>query len=206
MIRQLRQREDVILYGLLPHLMPEDLATATTFLEQEYAREALNFPYTPPPFDAPAALWAAQAIYTAAQLLLARDSMPDELPVLLPDFDGPCQASTILSADLCLRFLPVMITHLRSADVEDPLIPLLEKKLTTWHYSGVNYGLDISTLDFAGYTDPCVHTLYRDRIIHHQHITLARHPVFEPSVRAALGLHGEVLWKKFNDTIHSASS
>jgi hypothetical protein len=202
MIRQLRQREEVILYGVLLNLTSEDLAGTTTFLEQEYECEALHFPHAVPPFDASAALWSTRIVYTSAQLLLARESMPTELPTLLPDYEGAQTPSAILSADLCLRFLPAMIKHLRAADSEDPLIPLLEKHLITWHYSGVDHPLDIAALDFSAYTDPCLHALYRDRIIHHQHIALATHPVFEASIRAAVGLHGNVLWKKFNDTIH----
>jgi len=206
MITQLRQHEEVMLFSTLVEPAPQDGADTTAFLEREYTLETLHWPHSPPPFEAAAALWAAQAMYTGAQLLLAREGMPAGLPALLPDYTGAQSAGAILSADLCLRFLPAMIKHLRAVDDDDPLLPLLEKKLAAWHYSGVDYALDLATLDFAPYTDPCVYALYRDRIIRHQHIALARHPAFEPAVRAALGLHGHTLWKKFDDTIHPAAS
>lgn len=203
MIQHLRTREGVVLYGALLNLRPGDLKATGAFLEGEYARESLNFPHTVPPFDSGAALWAAQTVYTGVQLLLARESMPGELQALLPDYTGTQTPSAILSADLCLRFLPAVLTQLRAVDEEDPLMPLLEKHLMRWHYSGVNYALDISALDFSGYTAGCVHALYSDRIIFHQHLALAMHPVFESTIRAALGFHGELLWKKFTDTIRA---
>ena len=194
MIRLLRQHEEVMLYGNLLQVTPLDTEVVTTFLEEEYHREALQYPSDAPPFHAAAAIWSAHIVYKAAQLILYRENKPER------------NASAILSADLCLRFIPVMRQHLHVIDPEDPLLELLDELLLQWHYSGISAALDISKLDFAPIvSSPVLMTLYTERIIYYRKTELARHPAFIETIRASLGIYSDSLWKELKDVITSES-
>ncbi|MBT1695893.1 hypothetical protein KK083_03320 [Fulvivirgaceae bacterium PWU4] len=202
MIRHLRQHEEVMLYGNLLNITAEEADDVVDFLKEEYEREALNHPYEVPLYNPVASRWAAQTVYISAQLMLFRENKPEDLGLLLPAFPFERDAAAMLSADLCLRFLPVMITHLKLIDSDDPLIALLETRLEQWHYSGVAYALEVSKLDFTPVvSDPCLHALYCNRIIQHKKLALARHPAFETSIRAFLGIYGTQLWSEFTEAI-----
>ncbi len=206
MIRLLRQHEEVMLYGNLLQVTPLDTEVVTTFLEEEYHREALQYPSDAPPFHAAAAIWSAHIVYKAAQLILYRENKPEDLRAMFPVFEGERNASAILSADLCLRFIPVMRQHLHVIDPEDPLLELLDELLLQWHYSGISAALDISKLDFAPIvSSPVLMTLYTERIIYYRKTELARHPAFIETIRASLGIYSDSLWKELKDVITSES-
>jgi hypothetical protein len=202
MIAQLRQHEEVMLYGNLLHVTQPDLEAIIHFLEQEYNREVLQYPSGAPPFHAAAASWSAQLVYKAAQLMLYRENKPEDLRALLPVFTQEQNDSAILSADLCLRFIPAMREHLHVIDPEDPLLVLLDELLIQWHYSGISAALDISKLDLGPIvSSSALLTLYTERIIYYRKTELAKHPLFLETIRASLGIYGDTLWKEFKDVI-----
>lgn len=198
MVQHLRQHEEVMLFGNLLHIDEADAAETVAYLQEEYRAESLEYPYTAPPFDAAAALWAARTMNMAAQLLLYRENKPDDLGTLFPRFDREIDTASMLSADLCLRFLPDTLRELKMIDSLDSLILILETILCQWHYSGIHYPLDFSKVDFeAGLADPCMRQLYTDRIIRYKNISLAQHGLFRNHISAALGLYAPDYWKEF---------
>lgn len=198
MVQHLRQHEEVMLFGNILHIHDTDAAETVAYLQEEYRRECLEYPYSAPPFDAAAALWAAKTMNMAAQLLLYRENKPDDLGVLFPAFDREINRAAILSADLCLRFLPDTLRELKIIDSLDPLILILENILQQWHYSGIHYPLDLSKADLeTGLADPCMRQLYLDRIIHYKNISLAQHELFRNHISGALGLYAPDYWKEF---------
>jgi len=148
MIQHLRTKEEVVLYQQMLGFSKQEESKVIKFLEKEYGNEALNFPHDAPGFDKTAALWAAKIIYISAQLVLFREANPEDLEPMLPDFEQPLTPSVLLSADLTLRFLPDVLRQVKLIDSEDPLLKILEPKLLKFHYSGVNYQLDLEQLDF----------------------------------------------------------
>src|SRR5690349_9392870 len=106
MIRSLRTDEQVVLYNNVLEIGEEDLNATLAFLENEFKKESLDYPYTCPSFNLLAGLWGAKTIYTAAQLLLYREHKEADLSALFPDYTNSPDASEMISADLCLRFLP----------------------------------------------------------------------------------------------------
>lgn len=202
MIQHLRKYEEVILYNNILELTENDSKEVITFLELEFKSESLNYPINCPHFNEGAALWAAKTIYTATQLMLYREHKEADLAFLLPDFNNNPNPSEIVSADLCLRFLPDILNQLKLIDGEDKLIPLLEEKLTTWHFSGVNYPLDSEKIDFQNsISNFCLHQMYADRIILNKKIQLAKHPAFESPIAASMGIYVQELWKEFKTDI-----
>lgn len=198
MVQHLRQHEEVMLFGNILHIDEADAVETVAYLQEEYRTESLEYPYTAPPFDAAAALWAAKTMNMAAQLLLYRENKPDDLSSLFPPFGREIDKASMLSADLCLRFLPDTLRELKIIDSLDSLILILEDILSQWHYSGIHYPLDFSKVDLeAGLADPCMRQLYLDRIIHYKNISLAQHELFSNHISAALGLYAPDYWKEF---------
>jgi hypothetical protein len=198
MIRELRLKEEIMLYNNLLTVSLDDTNAVTDFLKDEFEREALDYPHTAPSFDSNAAAWSAKTVYLSAQCLLYRENNPEDLEYYLPPYDLELNAAAMISADLCLRFLPSMITQLKLIDSEDALIPILENHLQYWHYSGVSYPLDIEKLDFNTVaSSPCLHALYGNRIIFNRKLSLAKHDLFANSIGASMGIYGTQLWKEF---------
>lgn len=203
MIKHLRQQEAVLLYARVLTTDNSESNLVIDFLRTEYQREALSYPFNAPEFDADAALWSAKLIYHAAQLMLYREQEASNATALLDDYKGKMNASAILSSDLCLRFLPDLLIHFKLINQEDELIPLLETILTRWHYSGVNYDLNIEQLDFNPIlSHPSLQQLYVDRVITYKKLYLAHTPQLKPFVTASLGLFAQDFWNKFNPNIH----
>lgn len=202
MIQLLRKHEEIMLYDNVLEITENDSKEVIAFLEDEYKMESFGYPYTCPAFNEQAALWGAKTIYTAAQLMLYREHKEADLSQLLPDLSTNPDSSEMLSADLCMRFLPDILKQLKRIDGEDKLISLLEDKLVCWHFSGVNYLLDIQQINFENsVSNPCLHQLYADRIILNKKMQLAKHPAFESLIAAGLGMYAAELWKEFKTEI-----
>lgn len=176
------------------------------FLRKEYERECLNFPGVPPPFEPAAAIWGARTVFNAAQLLLSREKGEEDMLKMLPRWTGVITASTILSADLCLRCMPDVIAKAAEISPEDPLIAALNDILRDWHYSGVGISLQPEGVEGWGdffdwepiLNNGCLHQLYIDRVIERRVLALARLPQLKPGVLAVMGDHPDHFWKELN--------
>jgi len=198
MIKCLRQQEEIILYGNILVVNEAEVEDVNDFLKKEYSREILSYPYTAPEYHPDAALWAAKTVYIAAQLMLYRENKESDLEMLLPDFPGDSNEGDILSADLCLRFLPDMLIQLKLIDSSDPLIEVLEAKLSQWHYSGIKYQLNVDELSMNNiFSAPCLRQLYINRIIDYKRIPLAMHAPCKKWVLANIGDYGNEYWNEF---------
>ena len=198
MLQHLHQHEEVLLYSNILNITNEEQQEVTDYLETKYKEESLEFPYQTPSFDQEAAIWAANILYSASHLLLHRENRVEDLNKILPPFFIRVTPSAMLSADLSLRFLPDLIKQTEVIDPEDMLIDILERHLTTWHYSGINYDLPINELDLKFIkTDNCLYQLYINRIIEFKKQKLAQHNVFYTGVKTSLGLYAADFWKEF---------
>ena len=201
-IHRLRTDEEVVLFAKPGSITPDDEQEVADYLEGEWANERLTYPTQAALFDSGAAVWAARMVFTAAQLLLYRDQPATDLPAQLPQYPGgKPTAGAMLSADLCLRFLPAMLHQFSAIDPDDQAIPRLRGFLSAFHYSAVGYLLpndaDDSELDFEMVAaSPCLLQLYVDRVIARKAATLAAHPALHNAVRAAMGNHADYLWKE----------
>jgi len=199
MIRTLRSSEEVVLYARLLRITEEDEAATLEFLQNEYASECREYPGEAPAFDAGAALWAARTVYIAAQVLLCREHKGADLSSLLPAYTGTADASALLSADICLRFLPDILQQLQLIDPLDPVNALLTEHLQQWHYSGlVLYETPAETDLQPVLNNPCLKQLYINRIITSRRKQTALLPGLGPALQNALGIYENVFWPGFN--------
>jgi hypothetical protein len=193
----LRNREEILLYEHAVLVPAAELELAAAFLETEYDNECLGYPGKAPAFDAAAATWAAQTVYIAAQLLLYRKDREADLPAMLPAYEGAVTPGAILSADICLRFLPDVVQMAGNIDADDILITILEAHLQHWHYSAIGHGTEVEGLDFSVIsTNPCLLQLYADRVMARKDRRLAAHAQIAPVVKAALGNHQRYFWNE----------
>lgn len=195
-IFQLRKQEDIVLYSKMLQIAAEEEALVNDLLEEEYGNESLNYPFTAPAYEPAAAVWAAKTLYHIAQLVLYREHQEKDLAALIPKFDGPLNPGVILSADLCLRFLPQIKRELRNIDPDDILISIIEDLLKTWHYSGIGDEQDPEQFDLGPvFADPCLEQMYTDRIIVKKDRKCAALPGIQDRVRSALGIHHNYFWE-----------
>jgi hypothetical protein len=197
MMIHLRKDETVLLYGKISTIGESEQTEVVQFLEREYRDESSGYPFSPPSFEPSAAIWAAQTVYIIAQLLLYRDDPAKDLEALLPDYQGPVTAEAILSADLCLRFIPDILDELKLIDDEDSLIELIQQLLKKWHYSGMSALETPEQLDFAVIqSNECLQMLYCNRVIEQKHTLFYENTFLKQHIDAALGLYKNQFWNE----------
>jgi len=200
----LRKREEIILYNRLLDFDPAEEQMVADFLALEYKRECISYPFTPPLFDASAALWAAKTIYIFSQLMLNRDNPADDLPQLLPVYDGMMDAGAVLSADLCLRFLVELVPTIRNIDSEDPLLQILHAHLHLWHYSGTGLDLKTGKVNMEAFAaNDCLMQLYADRVVEKRDIKRAMVPDLYQRLKTGMGLYSPVFWKELKTVMEN---
>lgn len=198
-ISQLRLNEEIILYDKIIAFTQEDELLVKQFLQIEYDTEKIHYPYTPPIFDDSAALWAAKTLYLICQFILHRSQHPKEIHDILTTYNGPLSASSILSADLCLRFIPQALKGTKTIDPDDELINIVEQLIKPWHYSTIGYDINFEIAEFETIEqNQCLLQLYTDRVIEHKDNKRLKYPVILQQVKASLGLYSPKFWKEIN--------
>ncbi|PSL46651.1 hypothetical protein CLV51_103632 [Chitinophaga niastensis] len=176
---------------------PQELQNTIVVLQEYYDNDIQDMPGTAPAFDSNAALWAARYIYRAVQLAMLRQLGEEEITTLLLPYDQPVTAATIYGADLCLRYLPDLLSLSKGLSPEDPLVKHLQETAKQWPFSstGINIpatqGIDIIV------SNPSLLQTYVDRIIATRDTGRCNVQPVLAAVKASLGNYAEVLWPDF---------
>lgn len=196
-IYHLRTIEQIILTDKINIISKTEENETASFLETEYEREILEYPGNASKFNKEAALWGAKTIYIAAQLLLHREHTISDLNVLLPDFTGTQDASAVLSADLCLRFIPQILEEIKKIDPDDLVIPILEKHLYQFHYSAIGFKIEIEKIDFNIIaSNDCLQQLYIDRIVQRKAIKYSESDFVKKQLEIGFGAYKKIFWSQ----------
>jgi hypothetical protein len=196
-IYNIRTLEHLILFNKVLEIPQIEDKEVIAFLEDEYEREILNYPFIAPKFDSNAGIWAAKMLFFASQLLLYREHSVADLSNLFPKFYSKIDASIMLSADLSLRFLPQIVLELKRIDSEDALIPILQEHLQMFHYSAIGFDIEILNFDFLN-ENQCLKQLYMDRIIERRAIKLVSNPEIKMSILESLGNYKSDFWAELD--------
>lgn len=195
----LRKNECITLFSNIQTISTKEEQEAEVYFEAEFEKERLEFLSDQLTCNTKAAVWAAKVLYHSAQLYLIRENTANNLEVLIPKFKETRDISSILSADLSLRFLPELIIALNSVDPEDLLIKMLENILTEFHYSGVGYDLDLKQVNWEEeLKDKTYRKLYLERIVEKRDYQLAEIPFINKLLIAEFGMHKEAFWRELN--------
>lgn len=192
-----------MLYNKVISFLPEDEKLVSDFLHIEYDNEKLYYPFEAPDFDEGAALWAAKTLYLTCQLILYREHKVADLRTLLIPYNEPITDSAMLSADLCLRFLPQALRGTKAIDPDDALISIVEQLMQPWHYSTIGYDNTSELIAFETIeNNACLLQLYTDRVIDMKDLKRAAHPAVLTQVNASLGMYRNEFWKELNVNNH----
>lgn len=199
-IQRLRQTEEMILLDKIVDISAIENQKVIEFLSAEYEQEKWNYPSVAPAFEPSAALWGAKTMYFACQYLLNRSHTMKTVNTFLAAYEGTISAGAMLSADICLRFLPQIATQTRLIDADDKLLIILENLLKIWHYSAINYRFHTENVNFnfeneAIFKDTCFFRLYIDRIMERKDIVLAKNAFFLNHIKGDLGMYEATFWK-----------
>ncbi|UKB84738.1 hypothetical protein LF887_03590 [Chryseobacterium sp. MEBOG06] len=193
----LRKNECITLFSSLHEISLKEELDAADYFETEFEKERLEFLSDQLICSKETAVWAAKVLYHSAQLHLIRENTAKDMDKLIPEFKGVRNISSILSADLSLRFLPQIILVLNIADSEDKLITILEDILTLFHYSGIGYDLDLKNINWEKeLEDKTYRKLYLERIVEKRDYKLAEIPFINKLLIAEFGMHKETFWKE----------
>jgi hypothetical protein len=176
----------------------DDLAAAQVTLAEQEAQLRSEFPGEAPAFDSAAALWAAQYLYRALQLLLLRHLAEEKIQDLLQNWPKAKTPAAIYSADLCLRHLPILLGLAKKLSPEDPLVLCLTNLASAWPFSGLDLAEADPQAEAVLLSHPSLAQAYVDRIIARRLREKAQEQTIRPWVAAALGDHAEQLWPDWN--------
>ncbi|WP_228372244.1 hypothetical protein [Chryseobacterium gregarium] len=197
----LRKEESMTIYTDLQEISAKEEADAADYFESEFEKERLEFLSDQVIFHKESAVWAAKVLYHSAQLYLVRKDTSGSLGKLIPAFTGKREVSSILSADLSLRFLPQMMAVLHNADPEDPLVTMLENILVQFHYSGIGYDLNPENINWEEELNNATYRkLYLERIVAKKDYRLAEIPYLNHLLMAEFGIYKDEFWKELKIT------
>ena len=120
-----------------PTQVEAERPAALRVLEAAFDVHRLDVAGPPISFDGPSALAAAELLRLAAWFLVNRSEPAREVERALVMPRPPTTAGEHLSADACLRFLPLVHRRARSIAPGDPLAGFLADVLRAWPLSGV---------------------------------------------------------------------
>lgn len=193
----LRKDECITIFTDLHEISKKEEQDAADYFESEFEKERVEFLSDQINCDRETAVWAAKVVYHSAQLYLIRKDTAKNLEKLIPQFDGKRNISSILSADLSLRFLPQIISALQNADPEDLLIKMLENILQQFHYSGVGLDLDLGKINWElELKDKTYRKLYLERIVEKKAYSLAEIPYINQLLIAEFGMYKDEFWRE----------
>lgn len=193
----LRKSGCITVFSNLHEISKKEEQEAGDYFEAELEKERLEFLSTDISCDKESAVWAAKVLYYSAQLYLIRENTAKDLDKLIPKLKIASDTSSVLSADLSLRFLPQIITLMQTADPYDPLVKILEEILTQFHYSGIGYPLNLEKVNWEKeLKDKTYRKLYLERIVERKAYELAENPYVNQLLIAEFGLYKEIFWRE----------
>jgi len=194
-ISHLRLTQEMILYDKILTINSEDERLVKDFLLVEYESENINYPFESPEFNPDAALWAAKIVYISCQIIFYREHSESDLSSILPAYVAEITPGAILSADLCLRFLPQILNEAKQIDPDDLLCDLLHEILKKWHYSAIGTEIDDVVFDFSPiFSNLCLEQMYLNRVIEKKDIKRAELDSINRRIKSVLGNHATFFW------------
>lgn len=148
-----------------PVLTPAARPQLERLLRDAYTEHALSVAGPEPTFDFDTAERAALLLADACWFLLSHDEPPEEVERRLTWEPETLTPGQLLSADLCLHYLPEVHRRARSLDAADTLTGAVTRLLRIWPLCGVLANLNeppLRDLHFAGSSG--LQLLYAERL------------------------------------------
>lgn len=191
-----REGQVAVVNQIIP-FTPQELQDTQTILEAYYQNDILEIPGTAPAFDADAALWAAGYIYRIVQLAMLREAGKQDILHWLSPYPATPTAASIYSADLCLRYLPDLLSLSKSLAPDDPLMQQIRETAMQWPFSSTGMNLPANGDLTAVIASPALLQAYADRIIATRDSNRCDIPAVQQTVTASLGNYASILWPDY---------
>ncbi|MEI7486852.1 MAG: hypothetical protein WCJ72_05490 [Chryseobacterium sp.] len=193
----LRKDECITIFSDIKEISKKEEQYASDYFETEFEKERLEFLSDQINCNKETAVWAGKILYHSAQLYLIRRDTAKDLGQLIPPYKGTRDVSSILSADLSLRFLPQIVDGLQTADPEDPLIKMSENILSQFHYSAIGSDIDVEKINWEEeLKDKTYRKLYLERIVEKKAYQFAEIPYINQLLIAEFGMYKDTFWKE----------
>ncbi|WP_267598493.1 hypothetical protein [Chryseobacterium sp. CY350] len=193
----LRKEECITVFSDLKEITKKEDEDAGNYFETEFEKERLEYLSDQIDCNKETAVWAAKVLYHSVQLYMIRENTAKDLNILIPELKEIRNISSILSADLSLRFLPQIISALQHADSEDPLVKILENILQNFHYSGIGFDLNLEKINWEEeLKDKTYRKLYLERIVEKKAYNLAEIPFINQLLIGEFGMYKDAFWRE----------
>lgn len=193
----LRKSGSMTVFSNLQEISKKEEMEAGDYFEAEFEKERLEFLSQEIECHKEAAVWAAKVLYHSTQLYLIRENTAKDLDKLIPKLKITPDVSSMVSADLSLRFLPQIVSLLHAADPHDPLVGILEDILTQFHYSGIGYHLNLERINWEKeLMNKTYRKLYLERIVKKKAYELAEIPYINKLLISEFGMYKDSFWKE----------
>jgi hypothetical protein len=200
-IQDLVQQGKVTVEGEVIPFSEEDIQQSIVFLQEYYNINVNELTGTVPAFHAEAALWAARYLYRAVQLVLLRNLGNETVNDLLIAFDGEVSTETVLSVDLCFRYLGDLLALAKGLAPDDLLVKRLQEAAVQWPFSSVGMPVDIRGDINVILENDCLRRAYIDRIIEARDIKRCNNILIKEYIQEALGNYSHELWPGWEPVI-----
>jgi hypothetical protein len=171
---------------------------AVVLLKEYYHSDSLQMPYSTPEFHPKAAVWAAQYMYSALQLLLLRQAGPEEINRLLTDYEGEGTPEEVYSVDLIMRFLPDVFRLASGLSPEDPLVGKLKEAARCWPFSSIGIAHENIQVTRNILDHPSLRLTYIDRIIEKKDVHRLNGEEERKLLKEVIGKYYTKLWPDLN--------
>jgi hypothetical protein len=180
--------------GLPEPITADDRAATAQVLAEFEALWRLDAAGQPPDFHPEAAVWAAVQLHRACQYAVFRNESNFEFEGLERPSELAGLPAAHYSVDLTFQFLPDVITQVRAAASDDPLLTELLAWAAQWPLSSVGVaGVSLPVPSAALATivhNPSLLAMYVDRTIDRHDASRLAESHVRKAVVAAIGVHG----------------
>jgi hypothetical protein len=196
-LNQLFREGTVVVPRQIADFEEEDLRASVLVIRKFYEADRLEISSDAPPFDEPAAMWAAQYLFHAVQFVLLRELGTDVMAVYLKPYAGEITPAAIYSVDLLFRYFGPLFKFSSGISPDDPLVVLLKDTAMAWPFSSVGLSILCSANTDIIFSHPSLKYAYVDRIIEHRDSSRLTGEKEIATLNEIMGLHQAQLWPGF---------
>lgn len=167
-LKRLRLEETLVFYTKEIKNLNFNTKEINFFLHDQYVKESLDYPHETPEFNAEAALWSAEVVYKILAIFTFELENSDNLINTLPKRNFSINTSTMLSADLYLRFLPTVYKLINFHNDKNFLSAYIEDIMKDFIYSSISIemSIDYNLINWKNILNNlCLQQLLIERII-----------------------------------------
>jgi len=193
---------DVTVEDKVEAFSAKDLQDTVRGLEFFYKKDILNIPNTAPTFHSEAALWGAQYIYRAVQMIVLRELGEEEVKKHLTNCPFEKTPEVIYSIDLTMRYLGDLLNIAKGLAPDDILVTTLKQSALEFPFSSVGLKIKGELDEKIILSHPALKYAYADRIINKKDKSRIQNNNIQELVKELLGNHTSTFWSEveFDDT------